>query len=65
MTLGTPEEQAKTMQMIAGFKKVSPQWEPKQATVEESVREQMVVIESAGPEKSGQFLSHKGNKQWL
>ncbi|KAF2491428.1 NAD(P)-binding protein [Lophium mytilinum] len=64
--LDTPseEEMAGMMDMMKRFQLKYPHWTgPMKA--EESVAMQKDVIEKITIEESGEFLSHKGNKEWL
>jgi len=49
---------------MAQFQKVYPEWngfiQP-----DESVKSQRKVLDDLTIDQSGQFLSHRGNKQWL
>lgn len=51
--------------MIAKFKQAYPNWKGTPITPLESVEYQLNVINALTLEKSGQFLSHWGNKAWL
>ncbi len=53
------------LKMVASFKKAYPNWKGSPLTPAESVEYQLNVINNATIEKTGQFLSHWGNKAWL
>ena len=50
--------------LVDGIKKLAPQFEGPM-TPEESVRLQMDVINRWPVERSGEFVSHHGDKEWL
>jgi len=50
--------------MLGAFRKVDPRLEG-MVGVEESVRDQLTVIEGLGIEDSGRFMSHHGNRDWF
>jgi len=59
-----PADIPKLQAMGARFKKAVPSWTgPITPTV--SVEMMLDVFDKAGPEMSGKFISHHGNKEWL
>ncbi|KAF2637691.1 putative short-chain dehydrogenase [Massarina eburnea CBS 473.64] len=60
----SPEDQEGYAKMAAGFAKTYPDFKGPVA-VEESVGRQLEVIHGLTLAQSGQFLSHRGNKEWL
>ena len=50
--------------MVAGLKKVKPDFQGAQTT-EESVKMQLDVIKKVTIKDTGAFLSHHGNTDWL
>lgn len=57
-----PEDRVRIIQ--AGFKKMDPGFSGP-ITTTESVQMQKTIIESVTIEKSGSFLSHRGDGRWL
>jgi NAD(P)-dependent dehydrogenase (short-subunit alcohol dehydrogenase family) len=64
LTPPTEEEMAGFAVMFQKFQKLYPSWQGP-FSAEESVAAQRKVIEGLTLEQSGEFLSHKGNKEWL
>ncbi|TFK46313.1 NAD(P)-binding protein [Heliocybe sulcata] len=60
----SPEDMQQTMELAGRFQKKYPHWKGPM-TPQESVRHMMEVIDNLTVEKSGQFISHLGSKQWL
>lgn len=50
--------------MLSSFQKLKPSVTG-MISAEESVRDQLVVIDSLDANKSGMFVSHHGNDDWF
>ncbi|KAH9932718.1 NAD(P)-binding protein [Epithele typhae] len=51
--------------LAATFKKAAPDWDGKPLTPAGAVSNVLEVLSSVGPEQSGSYLSHHGNKEWV
>lgn len=65
MGAASEEDLPAMLKMVASFKKGYPNWKGTPITPAESVEYQLNVINALTIEKTGQFLSHWGNKAWL